>query len=172
MFFHSIHTILNKIRFFNRNVTIGLGTKVPWRTKICSNGGNISIGRNCEFHDYSMVLSYGGSIEIGNNCSINPFAVLYGHGGLKIGNGVRIASQVILIPANHLPGDDESPLYKQGISTKGIEISDNCWLGAGSKVLDGVKIGKNSIIGAGSVVTRDVPENSTVIGVPARIQGA
>lgn len=50
-----------------------------------------------------------------------------------------------------------------------IIIEDNCWLGAGVKVLAGVTIHTGSVIGAGSVVTKDVPPNSVVVGVPGRV---
>jgi acetyltransferase-like isoleucine patch superfamily enzyme len=48
-------------------------------------------------------------------------------------------------------------------------IINDCWLGSGVKVLDGVTIGKGSVIGAGSVVTKDIPELSVAVGVPARV---
>jgi acetyltransferase-like isoleucine patch superfamily enzyme len=48
-------------------------------------------------------------------------------------------------------------------------IEDDCWLGSGVKVLDGVTIGKGSVIGAGSVVTKNIPPFSVAVGVPARV---
>ena len=52
-----------------------------------------------------------------------------------------------------------------------IEVLDNVFIGSNSTILSGVKIGPNAIIGAGSVVTKDVPENSVVAGVPAKVIG-
>ncbi|MDJ0595884.1 MAG: DapH/DapD/GlmU-related protein, partial [Pleurocapsa sp. MO_226.B13] len=56
-----------------------------------------------------------------------------------------------------------------GQIVKGITIGDNCWIGAGVNVLDGVKIDRDSIIGAGAVVTKSVPEFSIAVGVPGKI---
>ncbi len=159
----------NKLRYFGRKVTIGNGSRITWKSSLKPHGGSISIGRNCELHEYALVLSYGGNIVIGDHSSINPFCVLYGHGGLSIGKGVRIASHVVIIPASHIPGDDETPLYQRGVTALGIEIGDYTWLGTGARILDGVKIGRHAIVGAGSVVRSDVPDFVTVAGVPARI---
>jgi len=118
-----------------------------------------------------MILSRGGNIKIGDNVSVNPFTVIYGIGDVRIGSGVRIATSVTIIPANHVQGNDKIYLKDAGITKLGIQIEDNVWIGAGARILDGVTIGRNAIIGAGSVVTRDVPPNTKVVGVPARVMG-
>ena len=74
----------------------------------------------------------------------------------------------MIVPENHIPGDINRPLYLSGSTRRGIRINDNVWIGAGARILDGVEIGRNSIVGAGSVVTKSIPENVTVVGVPAR----
>jgi acetyltransferase-like isoleucine patch superfamily enzyme len=131
-------------------------------------GGSITIGAHCDIHDFSMIMTYGGDIKIGDNCSLNPFSIIYGHGGTKIGCGVRIASHSVIIPANHVAGNDEKPLYQRPVSARGIEIGDYTWIATGCTILDGVAIGRHVIVGAGSVVTRSLPDGATVVGVPAR----
>jgi acetyltransferase-like isoleucine patch superfamily enzyme len=116
-----------------------------------------------------MIMSYGGDIEIGNDCSINPFRVLYGHGGLKVGNSVRIASHTVIVPGNHTFENLNIPIRCQPETRLGIIIEDDVWIGAGCKILDGVRIGRGCVIGAGSVVTSNLEEYSIAVGVPARV---
>jgi acetyltransferase-like isoleucine patch superfamily enzyme len=158
------------LRFRGRAVRIDPTCWVAARSVIrIWGGGTIRIGKHCEIHPFSMILTYGGDIEIGDDCSLNPFAIIYGHAGVRLGNGVRIAAHSVIIPANHKPPSDGLPLHLSGLTGKGIVIDDNVWLGIGCSVLDGVHISRNVIVGAGSVVTRSVPANTTVAGVPARV---
>ncbi len=162
--------INNSIRFIGREIYIHPTSLVSSNSVIRVNsGGTIRIGKDCEIHDFTMIMSYGGNISIGDHCSINPFSILYGAGGLRIGKGVRIAAHTVIIPSNHIPGDEKTPLFLRGVTAKGIEIGDYTWIGASCKILDGVRIGRHAIIGAGSVVTSSIPDNATAVGVPARV---
>ncbi|MDF1515350.1 MAG: DapH/DapD/GlmU-related protein, partial [Anaerolineae bacterium] len=64
---------------------------------------------------------------------------------------------------------EDVPIRLQGESRQGIVIEDNCWIGGHAVILDGVRIGSGSVIGAGSVITKDIPANSFVVGNPARV---
>ena len=155
--------------YFARPIKVDPATHISRRAEIrITGGGSITIGRNCEVHDYAMIMTYGGDISIGDNCSLNPFSIVYGHGGVRIGDAVRIAAHTVIIPANHNVTADNQPLHSSGVSTKGIQIEDNVWLGSGARILDGVHIGRNAVVAAGGVVTKSVPADTTVAGVPAR----
>ena len=52
---------------------------------------------------------------------------------------------------------------------KPVTIGDNVWLGAGAKVLDGVRLGNDVVVGAGAVVTSDLPDGAVAVGIPARV---
>ena len=107
----------------------------------------------------------GKSITVGKNVFINACCKFQDQGGIEIGNGVLIGHNVTLATLNH----DERPQFRQNIYPKPIKIGDNVWVGSNATILAGVTIGDGAIIGANAVVTKDVPENTIVAGVPAKI---
>lgn len=150
------------------NIKIGDDTIIAPDAWLDGENGRIEIGQRCIIHPAAMLLPYDGLIKLGDDCSVNPFTILYGHGGLIIGNRVRIATHTVMIPANHVYEDKETPIFQQPISMKGILIEDDVWVGCNVTILDGVHIGKGAVIGAGSVVTKDVESYTVVGGSPAR----
>jgi len=157
------------IRFRGRGIQVDATSYISRHAVIRNqSGGSITIGRNCEIHDFAMIMTYGGDVTFGDHCSLNPFAIVYGHGGVRIGEGVRIAAHTVVIPANHKIATDGTLLRDSGLTAEGIEIGDNVWLGAGSRILDGVRIGPHAVVAAGAVVTRSVAPGTVVAGVPAR----
>lgn len=139
----------------------------PYKKRDAS--GSIRIGSGVKIKNNVSLITYEGSIEIGDNTSVNPLTIIYGHGGVVIGKNVMIAAQTIIISSNHSFEDLHVPMNKQDLSAKGVVVGDNVWIGANSKILDGVNIGTGAIIAAGCVVNKDVPEYAVVGGVPGRI---
>jgi acetyltransferase-like isoleucine patch superfamily enzyme len=166
---------LRYIRWWDNNrvnpqsIFIGNDSKVATDAKLDADNGQITIGERCWIHPGVLILAYGGSILMGDDCTVNPYSVLYGHGGLKIGNGVRIAAHCVIVPSNHVHENLDIPIFKQGLTKKGIFIEDDVWIGAHVTILDGVQIGRSSIIAAGSVVNKDVLPFSIIGGVPGKI---
>lgn len=107
-------------------------------------------------------------IEIGERTFIGPYTCIAGPGDIKIGKDCLIAAHSGIVANNHNFSVSTQTIREQGIISKGIVIEDDCWLGYGVKVLDGVTIGKGSVIGAGAVITKDIPPYSVAVGVPAR----
>ena len=107
----------------------------------------------------------GKNITVGKNVFINACCKFQDQGGITIGNGVLIGHNVTLATLNH----DERPDKRQNIFPKSIKIGDNVWIGSNATILQGITIGNGAIIGANAVVTKDVPENTIVAGVPAKI---
>lgn len=122
--------------------------------------------------DYGVeIKAHGkGHIDIGYHTYIGPYSCLSGS-NLKIGKNCLIASHAGIYANNHNFDDPASLIRKQGNSYKGIVIEDNCWLGSGVRVLDGITIGQGSVIGAGAVVTKNIPPYSIAVGVPAKVVG-
>ena len=107
------------------------------------------------------------NIEIGNDVIINKYVLLDGRGGiLKIGNHVDVAQETIIWTLGHDVNDINH--ISVGNSTT---ISDYVWIGARSTIMPGVTIGRGAVVGTCSVVTKDVPENAIVAGVPAKVIG-
>ncbi len=111
------------------------------------------------------------TIEIGEHTFINSHCSLVGPGHIKIGNNCLFGPRVALIAVNHQFTDLKTPIRLQGHTAKGITIEDDCWLGYGVVVVDGITIGRGSVIGAGAVITKDIPPFSIAVGVPAKVIG-
>lgn len=112
---------------------------------------------------------------IGNNCNImNRIVPLYPK-LIKLGNNVRLASNVTFVThdISHFMLNANPSLNGERFDEKlgCIEVKDNVFIGAGTTILYGVMIGSNVIIGAGSLVNRDIPSNSVVAGIPAKVIG-
>ena len=108
-------------------------------------------------------------IEIGEHTFIGPYTCIAGPGNIKIGKHCLIAAHSGIVANNHIFSDPIEMIDFQGVTRQGVVIGDNCWLGYGVKVLDGVTIGEGSVIGAGAVVTKDIPPYSVAVGVPAKV---
>jgi acetyltransferase-like isoleucine patch superfamily enzyme len=104
------------------------------------------------------------NLSIGSQVDIGEFVVLRANGGMRIGDRVLIAAHATLTTRGHpiLP-----PRYGHTVDAP-IVIEDDVWVGAAAVVLPGVTIGRGSIVGAGAVVTKDVPAETIVGGVPGR----
>ncbi|NLF32532.1 MAG: acyltransferase [Planctomycetes bacterium] len=104
---------------------------------------------------------------MGANCSVNPYACISGR--VTMGDGVRVASLVTIVGFNHRFDDPDRAITGQGVTSEGIVIGDDVWIGANAVIVDGVTVGDHAVIGAGAVVTRDVPPYGVVAGNPARV---
>jgi len=108
-------------------------------------------------------------IRIGRDCLVGEYCVIRGPGGVTIGDRVYLSPGVHIYSSNHIFSDPERPFIEQGVTTEGVTIEDECWIGANSVILDGVTIGRRSVVAAGAVVTQSVPPHVLVAGVPARV---
>lgn len=138
--------------------------------KGCPPEKEFSFGDNIIIGHTSTLCSKGGSLIIGDNCNFGSHIALYSASDIIFGKNILLGPGAFIGGGTYRFDDKEAPIIGQGYDLKGtIEIGDNCWFGAAVTVVDGVKIGENSIIGAGAVVLQDVPPNCIAAGVPARV---
>ena len=107
----------------------------------------------------------GKNIHIGKNVFINAGCKFQDQGGIFIEDGALIGHNVVLATLNHVA----SPKDRGSMIPAPIRIGKNVWIGANATILPGVTIGDGAIVAAGAVVNRDVPENTVVGGVPAKV---
>ncbi|WP_310286642.1 DapH/DapD/GlmU-related protein [Microbacterium trichothecenolyticum] len=106
-----------------------------------------------------------GDLRAGADCSINPYTVIRGR--VTMGDGVRIGAHTSILGFNHSM-ESGTPVFRQPLTSKGIEIGDDVWIGSHVVILDGVSVGSHSVLAASAVVTKDVPAGAVVGGNPAR----
>lgn len=109
-------------------------------------------------------VNYGPGVTFGRDCFLNFGCTLLALGGITIGDGAFIGPHCVLATEYH----PEDPARRHQLLTKPIVIGKNAWLGANVTVLAGVTVGDNAIVAAGSMVTKDVPPDTVVAGVPAK----
>lgn len=120
-------------------------------------------------------LLYGEHTSVGSDVFINGGCTLQDSARITIGDRVVIAPDVKLYCGEHAVDAtqrwkrDASGVLKLVTTTRPISIGSDVWIGGGVTVLPGVTIGSNVVVGAGAVVTRNVPDNCVVAGVPARV---
>jgi acetyltransferase-like isoleucine patch superfamily enzyme len=121
------------------------------------------LGHGTKIRCHEGVVSVGAKTVLGQECTISA----YQH--VSIGRECVIADRVMLIDFDHGVVEVERPVRLQGIYKRDVRVGNNVWIGYGACILRGVTVGDNAIIGTNSVVTRDVPANAVVAGVPARV---
>lgn len=134
-------------------------------------GNNFSLGRNSIIECTGVIRELGEKLEIGDDVGIAANAFISVRGNVKIGSSTIFGPGVKIFSENHIFEDKSTPIYLQGASRKGVEIGEDCWIGANAVILDGVKIGKGVVVAAGAVVNKDVDDYSIVGGVPAKVIG-
>ncbi len=107
---------------------------------------------------------FGKNIRVGRNVFINACCHFQDHGGVTLGDGCLIGHNVVFATLNH----DLHPERRAAMTPSPITLGRNVWVGSNSTILQGVTIGDGAVIAAGAVVTKDVPENTVVAGVPAK----
>ncbi len=164
-------SILNKNNIqFGSNITIEHHSLIDgFASEKIVLGNNVKIGAYTSIISTSHFAKYGKGLKIGNNSAIGQYSEIGAAGGIEIGNDVIMGSYISFHSENHNFEDTTKPIREQGVTSKGIKLGNNIWVGAKVTFLDGSEVGDNSVVAAGAVVNGIYPSNSVIGGVPAKI---
>ena len=146
------------ICFICPDVTLEIGPEATLRI-----GRWAWIGHGCKIRAHEGEVSIGAKSVLGQECTITSFQ------HVSIGRECIVADRVMLIDFDHGVVEVERPIREQGIYKRDVRVGHNVWIGYGACILRGATVGDNSVIGTSTVVTKTVPANSIVAGVPARV---
>ena len=146
----------------------GRGSKIYWRVRMDTPPyRKFSLGTKSVIESYCCINNAVGDVLIGNHTRIGIHNTIIGP--VTIGNHVNLAQGITVTALNHNFKDTTLRIDEQGISTNPVVIGDDVWIGANAVILPGVTIGRHVVVAAGAVVTKDVPDNCVVGGIPAKI---
>ena len=127
-----------------------------------------SCGDNVSIHPDVYLFSVS-QMTLGDNISIHPMCYIDACGEIDIGSDVSIAHGTTILSTTHSFENTDVPIKDQPVEMKKTRIKNNVWIGAKATVLCGNTVHSGSVVAAGAVVTHDVPKNTVVAGVPARV---
>jgi acetyltransferase-like isoleucine patch superfamily enzyme len=132
-------------------------------------GDNVSLGAGTIIECTGVIRELGEYVKIGSHVGFAQNCFIAVRGPIEIGDDCIFGPNVSVHSENHVFEDPDKPIRLQGATRLGVKIGRDCWFGEGAVVLDGVTIGDGCVIAANACVTKDVPANSVVGGVPAKI---
>ncbi len=145
----------------------GCGSKIYWSVRMDTPPyRRFWLGRKSVVESYCCINNAVGDVTIGDHTRIGIHCTVIGP--VCIGSNVNLAQGITVTALNHNFEDTTKRIDEQGISTKPVVIGDDVWIGANAVILPGVTIGQHVVVAAGAVVTKDVPDNCVVGGVPAK----
>lgn len=153
-----------KVYFLGRLDSVGLSIfGKNLRLMISHNAQVIFGGRIVLLDDVELQCS--GSLKIGAGTTINRFSRIVAFDSIEIGKNVMLSQFVTILDHDHKFNIENF----EGYETAPIKIGDNVWIGEKASIFKGCNIGDNVIVAAHALVIDDVPSNSVVGGVPAKL---
>jgi acetyltransferase-like isoleucine patch superfamily enzyme len=158
-----------KLRFRRRLQTDGLAFVGPGVTFEIGKDAVVHLGRWSWIGHGTKIRCHEGEVRIGAKSVLGQECTISAFQHVSIGRECIVADRVMLIDFDHGVVEVERPIRAQGIYKRDVRVGHNVWIGYGAAFLRGVTVGNNSVVGTYTVVTRDVPANAVVGGVPARL---
>jgi acetyltransferase-like isoleucine patch superfamily enzyme len=158
-----------KLRWRGRLQTDGLCFVGPGVTFEIGRDAVVRLGRWSWIGHGSKIRAHEGEVEVGAKSVLGQECTISSFQHVSIGRECILADRVMLIDFDHGVVEVERPIRLQGIYKRDVRVGNNCWIGYGACILRGTTVGDNCVIGTSSVVTKDVPANAVVAGVPARL---
>jgi acetyltransferase-like isoleucine patch superfamily enzyme len=131
--------------------------------------GAVRFGRFVWIGDGTKIRCHEGEVIIGSKTVLGQECTISAYRHVRIGEQCVIADRAMFIDFDHGVVEVERPIRVQGIYMRDVEVGSNVWIGYGACILRGVRVGDNAIVGTNAVVTKDVPANAVVGGIPAKI---
>jgi acetyltransferase-like isoleucine patch superfamily enzyme len=144
--------------FFGKGLELEIGRR-----------GTIRFGRFTWIGDGTKIRCHEGEVVIGPKTVLGQECTISAYRHVRIGEQCVVADRAMFIDFDHGTVEVERPIRVQGIYKRDVDVGSNVWVGYGACVLRGTQVGDNAVIGTNSVVTKDVPANAVVGGLPARI---
>jgi acetyltransferase-like isoleucine patch superfamily enzyme len=129
----------------------------------------VRFGRFSWIGDGTKIRCHEGVVEIGEKTVMGQECTISAYKRVRIGEQCVIADRAMFIDFDHGVVEVERPIRVQGIYKRDCIVGSNVWIGYGACFLRGIRVGDNAIVGTNSVVTKDVPTNAVVGGVPAKV---
>ncbi|HEV3048532.1 MAG TPA: acyltransferase [Solirubrobacteraceae bacterium] len=161
--------LLLKLRYRGRLRTEGLCFICPKVKLEIGRHATLRIGRWAWIGHATKIRVHEGEVSIGAKTVMGQECTISAYQHVSIGRECIIADRVMLIDFDHGVTEVERPIRLQGIYKRDVRVAHNVWIGYGACILRGVTVGENSVIGTNAVVTREVPANAVLGGVPARV---
>ncbi|MCD6014950.1 MAG: acyltransferase [Solirubrobacterales bacterium] len=131
--------------------------------------GTIRFGRFVWVGDRTKIRCHEGEVIVGRKTVLGQECTISAYRHVRIGEQCVIADRAMFIDFDHGVVEVERPIRVQGIYMRDVDVGSNVWVGYGACILRGVRVGDNSVIGSNTVITKDIPANAVVGGVPARL---
>lgn len=163
----TFHLRLVIVRFLAFFLPVNVGNRLRLRLLRLS---GFRIGKSGMIMGMPTIVGQGNiyeKLQIGNGCIFNMGCYFDLAAPITIGHNVGVGNEALLLTGSHQTADSHRRVGN--LIASPIVIQDGVWLGARCIVLPGVTIGKGAVVAAGAVVTKNVPPNSLVAGVPARV---